>query len=46
MTQRDQLEDVGVDWINLAHDADKWRAVVSTVMNVQIAYSFGNVLTT
>jgi len=23
----------GVDWINLAQDWDKWRAVVSVVMN-------------
>ena len=23
----------GVDWIDLAHDRDKWRAVVNTVMN-------------
>lgn len=22
----------GVDWINLAHDKDKWRAVLNTVM--------------
>ena len=25
----------GVDWINLAEDSDKWRAVVNTVMNLQ-----------
>jgi hypothetical protein len=24
-----------VDWIDLAQDSDKWRAVVNTVMNLQ-----------
>jgi hypothetical protein len=23
----------GVEWINVAHDVDKWQAVVNTVMN-------------
>jgi hypothetical protein len=23
----------GMDWINVAHDRDQWRAVVNTVMN-------------
>jgi hypothetical protein len=26
----------GMDWINLAQDGDRWRAVVNTVMNRQI----------
>jgi hypothetical protein len=26
----------GVDWIDLAQDRDKWRALVSTVMNLRI----------
>jgi hypothetical protein len=25
-----------VDWIRLAHDRDRWRAVVSAVMNLQV----------
>jgi hypothetical protein len=25
-----------VDWIRLAHDRDRWRAVVSAVMNLRI----------
>jgi hypothetical protein len=27
---------VGVDWIHLAQDKDRWRAVVNTVMNLQV----------
>jgi hypothetical protein len=27
---------VGVDWINLAQDRDQWRALVNTVMNLQV----------
>jgi hypothetical protein len=26
----------GVDWIRLAQDMDRWRAVVSAVMNIQV----------
>jgi hypothetical protein len=26
----------GVEWINLAQDMDKWRAVVNIVMNFQV----------
>jgi hypothetical protein len=26
----------GVDWIDLAHDRDKWRAVVYTVTNLRV----------
>jgi hypothetical protein len=25
-----------VDWINMAQDRDKWRAVVNTVMNFHV----------
>jgi hypothetical protein len=25
-----------VDWINLAHNRDRWRAVVNTVMNLRV----------
>ena len=27
----------GMDWIHLAHDRDRWRAVVNAVMNLRIA---------
>jgi hypothetical protein len=26
----------GVDWINVAQNRDQWRALVSTVMNLQV----------
>jgi hypothetical protein len=26
----------GVDWIRIAEDRDRWRAVVSAVMNLQV----------
>jgi hypothetical protein len=25
-----------MDWIDLAHDRDKWRALVNTVMNLRV----------
>jgi hypothetical protein len=27
----------GVDWIDLAHDRDRWRALVYTVMNLLVS---------
>jgi hypothetical protein len=26
----------GMDWTNLAQDRDQWRAIVDTVMNLQV----------
>jgi hypothetical protein len=26
----------GMDWINMAQDRDRWRALLSTVMNLRI----------
>jgi hypothetical protein len=26
----------GMDWIDMAQDSDRWRAVVSAVMNLQV----------
>jgi hypothetical protein len=28
--------DGGMDWINLAQDRDRWRALVYTVMNLRV----------
>jgi hypothetical protein len=30
----------GVDWIRLSQDRDRWRAVVSAVMNVRVLASW------
>jgi hypothetical protein len=27
----------GIDWINLAEDRDRWRALVNAVMNLRVA---------
>jgi hypothetical protein len=27
----------GMDWIDLAQDRDRWRAVVNVVMNLQVS---------
>jgi hypothetical protein len=31
-----------VDWIGLAQDRHRWRAVVNLVMNLQVPYNAGN----
>jgi hypothetical protein len=32
----EEVELGGVDWIDLAQDGDKWRALVNTVMNPRV----------
>jgi hypothetical protein len=33
-----------MDWIELAHDRDRWRALVSVVMNHRVLLNSGNFL--
>jgi hypothetical protein len=34
----------GVDWIGLAQDRDRWRALVNAVMNLWVHYNDGKLL--
>jgi hypothetical protein len=36
--------DSGMDWIELAQDGDRWRAVLNLVMNLQVSQNAGNFL--
>jgi hypothetical protein len=34
----------GLDWIDLAQDKDRWRALVNTVMNLRVPLNVGKFL--
>jgi hypothetical protein len=38
-----EIECGGMDWIDLAHDRDQWRAIVNTVMNLRVPYNVGKI---
>ena len=45
---RTDLQEVGcryVDWIGLAQDRDRWRALVRSIMNLRVPWNAGNFLT-
>jgi hypothetical protein len=35
----------GMDWIDLAQDRGRWRALVNAIMDLQVPYNAGNFLT-
>jgi hypothetical protein len=39
-----EIEWDGMDWIDLAQDRDQWRALMNTVMNLQVYLNAGKFL--
>jgi hypothetical protein len=47
LTIKIDLGEIGwgdLDWIHLAEYSDQWRALVNTVINLQVTYIFGKFL--
>jgi hypothetical protein len=40
-----EVEWGGVDWIDLAQDRDRWRALLNAVVNLRVPQNVGNFLT-
>ena len=40
-----EMRSVGVDWIELAQDRDRWQALVNAERNLRVTQNVGNFLT-